>query len=74
MKVSIEDEGGKKYLRFEPEDTYGAYQLGMIVGAGKLVDVRTESVPRTQQLLSVKFTILDLAYALQGKQYESIKD
>ncbi len=74
MKVSIEGKGGNDYLRLEPDNTYDAYQLGMIVGTDKLVDVRTELVPRTQQLLSVKFTICDLAYALQGKQYEPIKE
>ena len=74
MKASIEGKGENEYLRLEPDNTYDAYQLGMIVGTDKLVDVRTESVPRTQQLLSVKFMIRDLAYALQGKQHEPIKD
>ncbi len=69
MKVNTEEGKGKLYIRFEPDTMYEAYQLGMITGTDK-IDAITESIPAKQELVSVKFTLLDLAYALQGKHCE----
>ena len=67
MKAEMEFESGHRFLKLVPEDTYDAYQLGILSGSGVIAMRPNFVVSDPRQLVCVKFTMQDLCDGVMAR-------